>query len=185
MIVHNLYVRGPRVRPAKGNSVSIIDSNAELAPSISGQALQAISRRNSELVEGLHRVHLIELASCDTPKTLRTRSSHSLSAAPVEDVLGCLGCEGPNHKHIIARLVCYCKSFQCCPSAAASSPSAACVCYDTPACPSLGKVRNLMTVSSPLAQFFRFASRSPWSPCSGWSNACWSSAQGRSEHRPQ
>ncbi len=185
MVVYNLYVRRPHFRPAKANSVSVINPNAELAPTISGQLFQAVPRRDSESTERLHRVHLIELASCDTPKTLRTRSSRSLGAAPVEYVLGCLGCEGLNHKHIIARLVCYFKSFQRCPSAAASSPSVACVCYDTPACPSLGKIRNLITVSSPLAQFFRFASRSPWSPCSGWSNACWISAQGRSEHRPQ
>ena len=33
--------------------------------------------------------------------------------------------------------------------------------YDKPVCPSLGKLLNLITVSFPLAQFLRFASRSP------------------------
>jgi len=109
MGIHNLYVRRPRFRPAEADSVLVINPNAELAPSTSGQLFQAVPRRDSEFAERLHRVHLIELAPRDTPKILRTRSSRSLGAAPVEDVLGCLGYEGPNHKHIIARLACYFK----------------------------------------------------------------------------
>jgi len=113
MVVHNLYVRRPRFRPAKADPVSVINPNAELAPSTSGQLFQAVPRRDSESTERLHRVQLIELASRDTPKILRTRSSRSLGAAPVEDVLGCLGCEGPNHKNMIARLACYFKPSHC------------------------------------------------------------------------
>jgi len=109
MVVHNRYVRRPRFRPAKADSVLVINPNAELAPSTSRQLLQTVPRRDSEFTGLLHRVYLIELASRDTPKTLRTRSSRSLGATPVEDVLGCLGCEGPNHKYMIARLVCYSK----------------------------------------------------------------------------
>ncbi len=112
MVVHNLYVRRPRFRPAKADLVSVINPNAELAPSASGQLLQAVPRRDSESTERLHRIYLIELASRDTPKTLRTCSSRGLSAAPVEDVLGCVGCKGQNHKHIIARLSCYFKPLQ-------------------------------------------------------------------------
>ena len=113
MVIHNLYVRRPRFCPVKVDSVSVINPNAELAPSTSGQLFQAVPRRDSESTKRLHRVQLIELASCDTPKMLRTRSSRSLSVASVEDVLSYLGCEGPNHKHIIARLACYFKPPYC------------------------------------------------------------------------
>lgn len=113
MVIHNLYVRRPRFRPVKAQTVAVINPNAELAPPTSEKLFQAVPWRDSESSERLHRVQLIELASRDTPKMLRTRPSRSLSAAPVEDVLGCLGCEGPNHKNMIARLACYFKPSHC------------------------------------------------------------------------
>ena len=107
VVIHKLYVRRPCFRPTEADSVPVIDPNAKLAPSATRQLFQAVPRRDSQFTERLHRIHQIELASCDTPKILWARSPRSLRATSVEDVLGCVSCKGQNHEHMIARLACY------------------------------------------------------------------------------
>jgi hypothetical protein len=49
VIVHDLNLVGIAVLPAKANSPLIIDTNAVLAGAVTGQFLQAVSRRNPQI----------------------------------------------------------------------------------------------------------------------------------------
>ena len=55
------------IRPAKADPVLLIDSNTVLAFTISRKRLQAISRRNTEIIQGLGAVQLIKLPAGNLP----------------------------------------------------------------------------------------------------------------------
>jgi len=86
MIIHDLDVFSPCVRPTEAKAELIVNTDAVLACAVSFQGFQSISRRNSQIVELARDLHLPQLASChgrDIHKKRLTRdplASASVSA---------------------------------------------------------------------------------------------------------
>ena len=68
MVVHNFYVCWPRIRPAKTDSVLIIQPNTVLSLSIPFQGFQPVTWGNVEFLDCGHGVKLIEFASGYLPQ---------------------------------------------------------------------------------------------------------------------
>lgn len=64
MIVHDLDVFGPRVRPMEAKAELIVNTNAVLACAVSFQGFQSIARRNSQIIELARDLQLPQFASC-------------------------------------------------------------------------------------------------------------------------
>jgi hypothetical protein len=69
VVVGEFHVMSLAIAPHKTDPPLIIDPDAELAPPVAAERLQAISRHSAQLVETLCRMDYLELASgtCDDP----------------------------------------------------------------------------------------------------------------------
>jgi hypothetical protein len=63
MIVDNLHTNCVRLDPTEANPPLLVDANAVLAPSISGQGLETIPRNRPKVRERRSRVDLVQLSA--------------------------------------------------------------------------------------------------------------------------
>ena len=87
MVVDNLDLFSPGVRPEETDSVPIIDSDAVLSGSIPGKCFQAVSRRRAKIAQFGGRIELIELSPGDSPNGLGTYPAGCTRSLAIEDVL--------------------------------------------------------------------------------------------------
>jgi len=80
--------------PAKTSSPLVVDANAVLSGSITRQLLEAVSRWNTQVVEGGGRIKLDQLAQRNPLNGLRQPSDE----LPVEETLGILVPEAADHE---------------------------------------------------------------------------------------
>lgn len=99
MVVHDLDLLRFAVLPDETDSILIVDTDAVLPPSITGQSLKVIPWKRAQVVESLGCVKLRELALCDpgdAPKPARRVS--------LKERLGVAVPEGPDHLLRILRM---------------------------------------------------------------------------------
>jgi hypothetical protein len=89
MVVRDLDFVGIAVLPAETEAVLLVDPDTELAGSISAEALQTISWRNSQFLDGPDAVQLVQLPASNGPQRYRAGSPRSAAINTVEQVLGC------------------------------------------------------------------------------------------------
>jgi hypothetical protein len=73
MVIDNFHVHGALRRPHKTNAKLIVDPYAVLAGAIPSQRFETVSRRHSQIIEGIGPFQLLELATrdrLDVPKSL-------------------------------------------------------------------------------------------------------------------
>jgi len=87
VVVDNLDLFGPDVRPEETDSVLIIDSDAVLSGSIPGKRFQAVSRRRAKIAQLGGRIELIELSRGDSPHGPGTDPARCTRSPAVEDIL--------------------------------------------------------------------------------------------------
>ena len=87
VVVDNLDLFGPGVRPEETDSVLIVDSDAVLSGSIPGKGFQAVSRRRAKIAQLRGRIELIELSPGDSPNGLGTYPARRTRSLAVEDIL--------------------------------------------------------------------------------------------------
>jgi hypothetical protein len=63
MVVDNFHILGPRWCPAETHAPLIVDSDAELASSISMQRLEPVTGRHSQILEAGGDLQLAQLAA--------------------------------------------------------------------------------------------------------------------------
>lgn len=97
MIVGDLHIVGVTISPAKANPPLIVDPDAVLALSISGELFEAVSRRHSEIAQQVSCVKQEELLQGHPVNTLW----EPFRALAIEDSLGLWVIEAPNHRTII------------------------------------------------------------------------------------
>ena len=64
MIVHDLDVLSPLVRPTEAKAELLINTNAVLARTVPFQSFQSIARRNPQITELIRDLQLPQFASC-------------------------------------------------------------------------------------------------------------------------
>jgi hypothetical protein len=99
VVVHDLDLLRFAVFPDEADSILIVDTDAVLPPSITGQSLKVIPGKRAQVVESLGCVKLRELALCyagDAPKPARRVS--------LKERLGVAVPEGPDHLLRILRM---------------------------------------------------------------------------------
>jgi hypothetical protein len=88
----------------------IVNPNTVLAFTVPCQCFKAVSRRNTQVIEHVSGVQLIQLSGRDAPQILRTSSSGGSGVLTIKDVVCARVLKGANHGSIIARYSCYLKS---------------------------------------------------------------------------
>lgn len=79
MVINDLHILSAMPRPTEADSPLIIDPNAVLPLTVAPQSLQAIARRNAQVIEASGDLELPQLATSDgrdalkAPDTLSTR----------------------------------------------------------------------------------------------------------------
>lgn len=87
MVIGDLDVRGPLVRPDETDTVQSVDPNAVLAGAVPFQLFQAVPGRNSKLLEIVHPFYLVELSLGDIPEIHRQPSACPFADVVVENRL--------------------------------------------------------------------------------------------------
>ncbi len=101
MIVGDFYIEGIAVFPAEAYPPLIVDPDAVLTLSITGQLFEAIPRRDSQIgqsIGGVKHEKLLQSRAEDVPRELSRAFS-------LEDQFGLWVFEAPNHSTIITRRV--------------------------------------------------------------------------------
>jgi hypothetical protein len=97
VVIHDLDIVSVTRFPAEANAPLIVDPNAPLSRAITSKPLKAVSRWNSEIVQGDRSVELPQLAQCDALDIC----SEPLNEPAVEELLGILASEAPDHRPMI------------------------------------------------------------------------------------
>jgi len=97
MVIDDLDVFRPGIRPGETDAILIVDSNTMLASALPGQLLQPVFGRCSQVPEPLSLVELVELPSSDFPQALGAGSPRRLGIGAIEDVPGTTGGERLDH----------------------------------------------------------------------------------------
>jgi len=97
VIIRNLDLARTGFAPDKTDSVLFVDTNAVLTFPISDKRLEAITGRNLQFFERLHRIELVELPRGNCPELLWTGFSGGFRIDTVEDVFSGPIAERFNH----------------------------------------------------------------------------------------
>jgi hypothetical protein len=108
MIVDDLDVVRVCSEPAEADSPLIVDSDAVLASSVTGEFFKAIRRRDAEINEAGRGIEHNEFAKGNSVKVRR----HSANPLPFEKALGVGVAKAADHSPIVTRGVTTCKSLQ-------------------------------------------------------------------------
>ncbi len=108
MVIDNFNSRRPCICPNKADAILIIDPDAVLPFSVAAQRLQAITRWYSQLAERIYGIHLVELASRDTPQNGRTGPPGFSRSSAVKNIFNALISKAHDHGARIAWMPCYC-----------------------------------------------------------------------------
>lgn len=109
MIIHNLYLGRPSIRPPKTNSILFVYADAVIPLPGPSEHLESISRGDSKVIEVLCGIELIKLSGRDVPEFLWAHFTYRLRVPPIEGIL-CAGIpKRLNHGDTIARISCYVK----------------------------------------------------------------------------
>jgi len=106
MVVDNLCVSDPTLRPSKTDPVLLVDPDTVPPFSVPLQCLQMVAGRDSKIHEGVRVVEDEQLGSRSTLQIRRTGLPCGLGVFAVEHILGTLVAEGQDHVSMLARLVC-------------------------------------------------------------------------------
>lgn len=107
VVIDDFDVGRPGVGPAKTNSVTPVDADAVLPPTIGPKGLQPVARRHRQVTERGGRIHLLKLPRRTFPQRPRTRPVGRLRGSTIEDVLSSGTLERSDHRIMIARISCY------------------------------------------------------------------------------
>ena len=101
MVINHFNISWSLFSPLEADSVLIIDSDAELAFSLTPfHWLQAISRRHPEIIELFSRIKVIQSLACYLPQFVRKCFSRCFGAPSIEQIFGGSIAKGDNHwKH--------------------------------------------------------------------------------------
>ena len=97
MVVDDLDAFRTILGPSETNSILIVDADAVLTGTITGQTLEAIPWRRSHVLNGARGVELLQLSASNTPQVHGASSSSAPTVSAIEDVFGCLVLERPDH----------------------------------------------------------------------------------------
>jgi hypothetical protein len=106
MVVDNLCLSDPTLRPSKTDPVLLVDPDTVLPFSIPLQSLQMVAGRDAKILDGVGVVENEQLRSRSTSQIRRTNLPCGLGVIAVEDILGTLVVEGQDNVSMLARLVC-------------------------------------------------------------------------------
>jgi hypothetical protein len=98
VVVHDLDVVSIAVLPPKANAPLIVDPDTVLAPSVARQLLQAIRRRNPEIVQNFRSIQNQQFPQGDS-----LDSPEPPGVPPLEDSLRLFAAEALDHVSIITR----------------------------------------------------------------------------------
>ena len=107
MIVSYLDFDGTGIAPDEADTIPVVDTNAVLPATVSGQSLEPIAGRYAEIIQGRGGVELVQLPPSHTQDIRGTDPSCPSSVTPVEDVLSATILERNDHNNMIARYSCY------------------------------------------------------------------------------
>jgi len=97
VVIGDLNVGWPGLRPVEADAELIVDPDAELSGPVPLQSLQAIPRWKPEGGQAHRRIQLVELPPGNWPKARGTRAPGGLCVAAVKDVLRPSFGKGDNH----------------------------------------------------------------------------------------
>ncbi len=92
MIIDDLYVLGAVCGPSEADAMLVVDANTELPLSITSERLEPISRRGTEVLEGLGVVQEDELAL-----GLGSERPERRGGLTAEEIAGLLATKGADH----------------------------------------------------------------------------------------
>jgi hypothetical protein len=107
MIIYNFDQIGTGVGPCEADAILIVDSNAILAFSVAGEFLEPISWWDTQIVEHIDGIELIQFSGSDTPDVLWACSSGIAGVDAIENVRSTSRPEFLDHDNIITRITCY------------------------------------------------------------------------------
>ena len=107
MILHDLHVRGPCLRPTKADPVALVDPDAVLSLPMNDQSFKPVSWWHAQVIEPFNGIELVELPSRYPPQVAGARPPGCFRVAPVEHVFRARVGEGPDQGSTIARVSCY------------------------------------------------------------------------------
>ena len=107
MVVDDLDIFRPRLAPSEADPVLIVDPDTVLPGTVTLELLEAIARRNPEVVEFLGRIQRLELTNGDAPERLRKRLTNCAGRATMEQVFRRRTAKRSDHRRTIAWTSCY------------------------------------------------------------------------------
>ena len=105
VVVDDLDIFGPGVTPGEDDSKLLVDADRMLALPVSCERFEAVTRRDSQVLELFGRVELGQLAVCDLGERCESRD-----ASAVPELLGGPVCKRLNHSPSVSLLGTFCKT---------------------------------------------------------------------------
>lgn len=100
MVIDDLHSSGLTIVESKHDAILIVDSDAPVSSEITVQCFQPVARRNSQILDDMRRIELVELALRYLPDIFRN-APRELGVLFVKNVLGCLISEADYHQPIV------------------------------------------------------------------------------------
>ena len=110
MIVYDFHVAGTTLRPGEADPVLLVDPDTVLTVPITREQFQPIPRRDSEFLNLLNGIELIQFSARNTPKPSGTGFSGFPGGPAIENGFRSFVLERLDHISMIARLSCYVNS---------------------------------------------------------------------------